>query len=62
MSAYIDPSRETFAQFREMTREGPVHMLNLIKLRDRAAYEDGREATGLEAYQAYQSSVSCWFS
>ena len=53
MTNYIDPTRETFAQFRELDRDGPVHMLNLIKLRDRAAYEDGRDATGLEAYQAY---------
>ena len=53
MTAYIDPTRETFAAFRAMTREGPVHMLNLIKLREKAAYPDGREATGLEAYQAY---------
>lgn len=53
MTLYVDPTRESFGKFREMTREGPIHMLNLIKLRDRAAYEDGREATGLEAYQAY---------
>jgi uncharacterized protein (DUF1330 family) len=28
-------------------------MLNLIRLRKRAKYEDGREATGAEAYAAY---------
>jgi uncharacterized protein (DUF1330 family) len=36
-----------------MTREGPIHMLNLIRLRERAAYADGREASGAEAYAAY---------
>jgi uncharacterized protein (DUF1330 family) len=28
-------------------------MLNLVRLRDRAAYPDGRAATGAEAYAAY---------
>jgi uncharacterized protein (DUF1330 family) len=36
-----------------MPDEGPIHMLNLVRLRDRAAYEDGREASGAEAYKAY---------
>ena len=46
-------SKEDFNLFREMDRPGPIHMLNLVKLRDRAEYEDGREATGAEAYAAY---------
>lgn len=53
MTAYIDPTRESFAQFREMTRDGPVHMLNLLRFRAKAAYDDGTEATGAEAYRAY---------
>ena len=28
-------------------------MLNLVRLRERAAYADGREASGAEAYAAY---------
>ena len=28
-------------------------MLNFLRFRDRAAYEDGHEATGAEAYAAY---------
>ncbi len=50
---YIDPTKESFAQFREMERPGPVHMLNLLKFRDTAAYDDGTVATGVEAYQSY---------
>lgn len=46
-------SREDFAAFRADDRPGPIHMLNLIRLRDKAAYPDGREATGAEAYAAY---------
>jgi uncharacterized protein (DUF1330 family) len=53
MTGYIDPTKEVFAQFRENDRAGPIHMLNLVRLRDRAAYPDGRRATGAEAYEAY---------
>jgi uncharacterized protein (DUF1330 family) len=53
MTAHIDPTRETFTAFRQDDREGPVHMLNLVKLRTLANYPDGREASGAEAYAAY---------
>src|SRR5580658_8657014 len=53
MTSHIDPTRERFAAFRADDRPGPVHMLNLVRLRARAAYPDGREATGAEAYEAY---------
>jgi uncharacterized protein (DUF1330 family) len=53
MTRYIDPTKETFAAFRAADREGPIHMLNLVRLRERAAYPDGRAASGAEAYSAY---------
>jgi uncharacterized protein (DUF1330 family) len=53
MSGYVDPTKEAFAAFRADDRPGPIHMLNLVKLRADAAYPDGREATGAEAYAAY---------
>jgi uncharacterized protein (DUF1330 family) len=53
MTGYIDPTKETFAAFRDSDRPGPIHMLNLVRLRERAAYPDGRIATGAEAYAAY---------
>ena len=37
-------------------------MLNLVRLRARAAYPDGREATGAEAYQAYGRESARVFS
>ena len=52
MTPYIDPTPERFAAFRGMDREGPVHMLNLLRFRDQAAYDDGKVATGAEAYAA----------
>ncbi len=50
---YIDPTREIFGRFRGLEEEGPIHMLNLVRLRDKAAYTDGRDASGAEAYAAY---------
>jgi uncharacterized protein (DUF1330 family) len=51
--SHIDPTKETFAAFRGLARPGPIDMLNLVRLRAVAAYPDGREATGAEAYAAY---------
>jgi uncharacterized protein (DUF1330 family) len=53
VTGYIDPTKETFAAFRVNDRAGAIHMLNLVRLRDKAAYPDGRAATGAEAYAAY---------
>ena len=50
---HIDPTKEVFAQFRADDRAGPIHMLNLVRLRKEAAYPDGRTASGAEAYAAY---------
>jgi hypothetical protein len=38
MAGYVDPTKEAFAAFRADDRPGPIHMLNLVKLRARAAY------------------------
>ena len=53
MTGFIDPTKETFAAFRANDRVGAIHMLNLVRLRERAVYADGRETTGREAYAAY---------
>jgi uncharacterized protein (DUF1330 family) len=50
---HIDPTKEVFAQFRANDRDGAIHMLNLVRLRQRALYPDGRKATGAQAYAAY---------
>ena len=50
---HVDPTKEVFAQFRANDRPGPIHMLNLVRLRKEAVYPDGRIATGAEAYAAY---------
>ena len=53
MSGHVDPDRERFAEFKALERDHPIHMLNLIRLKETAAYEDGQTATGAEAYAAY---------
>jgi uncharacterized protein (DUF1330 family) len=62
MSSSIDPSREQFSRMMKIAHDGPVHMLNLIRLREKAAYEDGRDATGAEAYKSYGKESAPIFS
>ena len=53
MMQYVDPTKATFAAFRDNDRDGPIHMLNLVRFRENAAYPDGRDVTGAQAYAAY---------
>lgn len=45
--------KQRFEAFASLDRPGPIHMLNLVRLRENAVYEDGRIATGANAYAAY---------
>jgi uncharacterized protein (DUF1330 family) len=51
--SHIDPERDAFEAFKGLDRDHPIEMLNLIRLRDKAAYPDGRDVTGFEAYKTY---------
>lgn len=62
MSGHVDPSREQFKAMMTLPDDGPVWMLNLIRLRKKAKYEDGREATGAEAYAAYGRESKPFFT
>lgn len=53
MPNFIDPDKERFGQFKDLPREGAIHMLNLLKFNDLAQYGDGIIVTGKEAYAAY---------
>lgn len=53
VSGFVNPTKETFALFKQMDREGPLHMLNMIRLNERAVYPNGQEVSGLEAYRTY---------
>ena len=50
MTGHIDPTKETFAEFRSNDRVGPIHMLNLVRLNAWAKYPDGRKVTGYEPF------------
>ncbi len=55
---YVDPSRENFDAFKALPRDTPIHMLNLVRFREKAAYPDdhrlaGKGMTGAEAYAEY---------
>lgn len=58
MSGHIDPDRQAWALFKDLPRDEPVHMLNLVRLNAIAAYpadhpDHGKGLSGLEAYRAY---------
>jgi uncharacterized protein (DUF1330 family) len=53
VSYYIDPERDQFDTFKSLPRDKPVMMVNLLRFREMAVYEDDRKATGAEAYSAY---------
>lgn len=60
MSAgYIDPDRANWQRFKDLPRDRPIHMLNLIKFREWADYppghsHHGQRLTGREAYAIYR--------
>ena len=53
MERFVDPDKERFGLFKDLPREGRIHMLNLVRLKEMAVYEDGTMVTGSEAYGAY---------
>lgn len=57
MSHHIEPTGKQVAAFEVLPSEGIIHVLNFIRLREHAAYPDGRKASGHEAYRAYCQEV-----
>lgn len=53
-------SRERIEEMMAPGPEGPIAMVNLLKFKDLAAYEDGRatDLTGRQAYEIYGAGVS----
>ena len=56
----VIPSEEQMKGFVEGDIDSPISMLNLLKFKDKAEYEDGRatDLTGREAYQIYALAVA----
>ena len=55
----VTPNKEQLAGFLEGDTETPIKMVNLLKFKDKAEYEDGRETnlSGKEAYKIYADEV-----
>ena len=55
----VMPNEEQINGFLENPETGPISMVNLLKFKDKAIYEDGRDAdlTGEEAYGLYAVEV-----
>ena len=58
MTSYINPSQANFEVFKILPRDEPIHMLNLLRYRDEAAYPEGHEHagkgwSGRRAYEEY---------
>lgn len=56
----LPTSRERIQEMMAPGPDGPIYMVNLLKFKDRAEYEDGRETdlSGMEAYGLYGAAVS----
>ena len=54
------PRPEQLAEFAKKKPEGSLYMLNLLKFKEKAVYDDGRETdlTGAEAYGIYGAAVT----
>ncbi len=58
MTYYIDPSPANFQAFKDLPRDQPINMLNLLRYRDVAEYPEGYEHagkgwSGRRAYEEY---------
>ena len=57
-TSHIDPDREQFEAFKDLPRDEPIAMLNLLRFRAQAVYPvshplAGMALSGAEAYQRY---------
>ena len=58
MTGHIEPSRSGFEAFKDLPRDEPIHMLNLVRYRDLAEYPEGHQHaekgwSGRQAYHEY---------
>ncbi len=56
----LTPTEKQMEEFLDPGFLGPIHMINLLKFRPRALYEDGRDSdlTGEEAFNIYSRKVN----
>ena len=56
----VVPNSEQMEGFTKPGPEGPIYMVNLLKFKEKAVYEDGRqtELSGQEAYALYAGKLA----
>ena len=56
----VVPNEEQMRGFLEPGHDGPIYMLNLLKFKEQAEYQDGRDTdlSGAEAYGIYATEVA----
>ena len=56
----LQPTGDQMRSFRDSSTGKPIYMLNLLKFREKAEYEDGRETelTGAQAYAIYGKNTA----
>ena len=64
---YIDPDREAWQLFKDLPRDQPIQMLNLVRVKDLADYpaghpDHGKGVSGLDAYRAYGRTTAHIFA
>ena len=57
-STYVDPDTQQFAIFKDLDRDQPIHMLNMLRFKERATYPTdhpraGEALSGAQAYEFY---------
>lgn len=62
MAGHVDPTKEQFGRFKDLPAEGPIHMLNLVRVHEQATYPDGRRCSGREAYRSYARETAPIFA
>lgn len=63
---HVDPSRPNFERFKAAPRDEPMHLLNLVRFRERAAYPEGHphadlDLTGEQAFAEYFRTIAPFF-
>lgn len=60
--SFTDPTRAQFEDFKNLDRDRPIEMLNLVRFREKALYGDdhelaGKGLSGAEAYANYGAAT-----
>ncbi|MEM7776280.1 MAG: DUF1330 domain-containing protein [Pseudomonadota bacterium] len=50
---HVSFDKQAWDAFKSYDRPGPIHMINLLQFHETAAYDDGREIAGAQAYAEY---------